>query len=400
MFKTIRYYISTYCGFAVSSDNDCNLQRKEDLEDEEFFDAESGSELPKLYRGEEEVQTSKELKLQRLDERCPMNLAKTLDVTDMRGLLETVQKLQTNLEKQQSIIEKKNSYKDRLKDKIKELEKQYKSEKEKKRSQELQSHHFEEYSSMNLAQTRKVKDMRELLDTVQKLKNAVEKQQFKIEKKKNCDEELKSLKLDMNTVNNNLNTMIANVNDLRIQMMFIEGNNKTSNSKIDKLKSRIRILEREVTNNSVNIIGMSYSYQSNQALPSTRLNLGATVSLGENNFQCIPTNIVMSPSSMTTMKSTSPPQVPNLPPPPPKVLNLPPPPPPTPISAVFGPPPPPPPPPVKSSLPLTCTENKETTAKPDKTTPIYYRIPITEEILKSVVLKPPGQRKFRKKFST
>jgi hypothetical protein len=37
-------------------------------------------------------------------------------------------------------------------------------------------------------------------------------------------------------------------------------------------------------------------------------------------------------------------------------------------------------------------------AAPSKTEPVYTRIPITEDILKSVVLKPPDQRRVRRKL--
>jgi len=65
---------------------------------------------------------------------------------------------------------------------------------------------------------------------------------------------------------------------------------------------------------------------------------------------------------------------------------------------------PPPPLTIKTSVPTFRGEVQGTMVFTSnaamKTDNGYFRIPITEEILKSVVLKPPGQRTAGKKFST
>lgn len=85
-----------------------------------------------------------------------------------------------------------------------------------------------------------------------------------------------------------------------------------------------------------------------------------------------------------------------------------PPPPPASVPSGFGPspPPPPPPPPMMQTTgtPALLGGLKEKTgsAKMDggdkKAEKTYYRIQITEDLLKSVVLKPPGQRMARKRM--
>jgi len=65
-----------------------------------------------------------------------------------------------------------------------------------------------------------------------------------------------------------------------------------------------------------------------------------------------------------------------------------------------SPPPPPPPPPMLKIIPSSSdarsapqkTQSSSPASNAEKT---YYRIPITTDILKSVVLKPPGERKLK-----
>ncbi|CAH1711580.1 unnamed protein product [Aphis gossypii] len=263
-----------------------------------------------------------------------------------------------------------------LEQKVKTLEEPYRVEKDTQTHRELQLHRFQEPCMMQLAQAYDINktDTCKLLEIVQKLQNTVEKQKFIVENKNNC-EDIQYLKLDMITVKNNLNKLITNIDDLRNKMMFIERTIEIRNNKFSKLKNRIGILEKEVTKNTTHIIEMNYSYQT---LMFTSMNFGA----GRD---------VSSPLNTSTSSSAS--------------LNLPPPP------TSPPPPPTPPPPPPPPSLPLTTktgieTSRKvvhETTANTSKaamkTEKGYFRIPITEEILKSVVLKPPGQWTAGKKCS-
>jgi len=80
------------------------------------------------------------------------------------------------------------------------------------------------------------------------------------------------------------------------------------------------------------------------------------------------------------------------------------------VSKVQGPPPPPPPPPAPTVSivqepppppPMATTGNSVSSCTGQNVTvqKTYHIIPITTELLKSVVLKPPGERKVRKHLS-
>ncbi|XP_025190333.1 uncharacterized protein LOC112590930 [Melanaphis sacchari] len=297
----------------IENNNRCN---------EECF-KEKINELEEQYKGVEEKLRSGELQLRDFEKRYLTNLAQIHEIMGVGGLLDTVKNLQTIVEKQQLMIEENISCdEERLNDKIKELEELYGDEEQKKTSRKLQLHHFEECCLINKAQTCEVTDMRELSESVQKLQNTIEEQQLMIKKKENCDEELKSLKLDMTTVKNNLNSLIPNINNLGTQMMSIERNIGAPNSKIDKLNSRIEILEREVTNNSTHIISKNYYNRTFLSRPS--LGGAGAVTSAVNNFESSQQNVSM--SSITTMRSASQRLA---------VLNLPPSPPPHTLASAF-----------------------------------------------------------------
>jgi len=147
----------------------------------------------------------------------------------------------------------------------------------------------------------------------------------------------------------------------------------------------VRTCIGEVTKNSSQIIDMDHSFR------ALLLGVGAAVTLPEENrFHRNPPNTYChQPSTAKASTFTLvglPPvhSVPRPPPPPPSVTSD------------YGPPPPPPPPPtMMTDTPalqigeLWQKEGSSKVAGPDKkATTKYCRIPITEEILKSVVLKP------------
>jgi len=103
-------------------------------------------------------------------------------------------------------------------------------------------------------------------------------------------------------------------------------------------------------------------------------------------------------SSTDLLHPPLPTQPPPPPPPPSTSSRTPPPPPPS----TSSPPPPPPPPPLmkNTNTPTSKTEVQDTSKAAVKTEKIYFRIPITEEVLRSVVLKPPGQQTAGKQIST
>ncbi|XP_029341573.1 WASH complex subunit 1-like isoform X1 [Acyrthosiphon pisum] len=236
---------------------------------------------------------------------------------------------------------------------------------------------------------------------------AMQKIQYKVDEQALM---IKSLKLGMSGVRTDLKTLIESFNlsrttstesniiiyntiDLYLPISNIIfsfdlclGNTEKPNScKLSMLKTRISILEREVTKNSSQIIEMDHSFR------ALLMGVGAAVTLPEENrFHRNPPNTYR--HQPTTPKVSafalvgSPPEhsVPRPPPPPPSVYSG------------FGPPPPPPPPPTTTidtpALRIGELWEKEGSSKvagPDKNaTKTFCRIPITEEILKSVVLKP------------
>ncbi|KAL4096815.1 hypothetical protein QTP88_021698 [Uroleucon formosanum] len=253
------------------------------------------------------------------------------------------------------------------------------------------------------------------------MSNAIQATQHTVDKQEIT---IKSLKLDMSDVRTNLNRLLESVDLLRAEKTSTERNTvKSDTCKIRRLKTRISILESEVAKNSSKMIGIDHTFL---ALSLTRLNSGAgaaAVSSAEEFrfYQNPPNAHCRQPATPTSSSSTlagpppvhpvprSPPPPPPVhpvtmsPPPPPPVHPVPmsPPPPPT-VTSGFGLPPPPPPSPPLMIMKTGTSElrsefGKKTCASelagPEKNaTKTYGRIPITVEILKSVVLKPVVRR--------
>ncbi|XP_060856548.1 LOW QUALITY PROTEIN: arp2/3 complex-activating protein rickA-like [Metopolophium dirhodum] len=238
---------------------------------------------------------------------------------------------------------------------------------------------------------------------------AMQKIQYKVDEQALM---IKSLKLGMAGVRTDLKTLIESFNVSRTQTTSAESNiiihqpiltyiivlnviflfdvrlgnaeklsEKPNSCKLGNLKTRILILEREVTKNSSQIIDMDHSFR------ALLLGVGAAVTLPEENrFHRNPPNTYChrptTPKASAFTLVGSPP-IPRPPPPPPS------------LTSDFGPPPPPPLPPTTHTPALQIgelwqkEEGSSKVAGPDKkATTKYCRIPITEEILKSVVLKP------------
>ncbi|KAL4096811.1 hypothetical protein QTP88_021694 [Uroleucon formosanum] len=203
------------------------------------------------------------------------------------------------------------------------------------------------------------------------MSNAIQATQHTVDKQEIT---IKSLKLDMSDVRTNLNRLLESVDLLRAE--------KTST-------------ESEVAKNSSKMIGIDHTFL---ALSLTRLNSGAgaaAVSSAEEFrfYQNLPNAHCRQPATPTSSSSTlaGPPPVhpvPGSPPPPPTVTSG------------FGLPPPPSPPLMimkTGTSELRSEFGKKTCASelagPEKNaTKTYGRIPITVEILKSVVLKPVVRR--------
>ncbi|XP_060836416.1 formin-like protein 2 [Rhopalosiphum padi] len=226
-----------------------------------------------------------------------------------------------------------------------------------------------------------VNELQHYEDTVQKLQSTLLKQQLMIEKKNKLYENEKdkqtSRELQLQRFEETVNKLQSTVEKQQIiietQKTFIERSYKTPNIKYEKLKNRIEILEREVTNNTTHIIAMNYSF--------TRQNLGTGAAVLMTSAPSCP----LPPTPPITQVSTA-----YAPPP------------------RSRPPPPPPPPPPPSPPPMTQVSTPYVRPPPTASPPAskakvntvqQYRIPITTEILKSVILKPPGERIFKTKVN-
>jgi len=154
----------------------------------------------------------------------------------------------------------------------------------------------------------------------------------------------------------------------------------------------------EVTKNTAQVTGMDLTFRT---MLMTRLESGvgaAAAVKGENLFsRDTPADTYrLQPTAQTSLKLGGPPpiySVPSPPPPPPSLTS----------AAVGSPPPPPPPPPPMSmttGTPALRTQLEEKTGSSSanaagngkKTPKTYSRIPITEELLRSIVLKPAVRR--------
>ncbi|KAL4122694.1 hypothetical protein QTP88_014977 [Uroleucon formosanum] len=165
-----------------------------------------------------------------------------------------------------------------------------------------------------------------------------------------------SLKSDMSGVNIDLNRLIKSVGMLKTETTSAERNSgKPDNCKIGRLKTRISILEREVTDNCSKIIGMDSTFRT---LLLTRGNSGLGAAVAEE------IRVDRSPSNTDHQQPT----MPNSPsftlggPPPVRSVPMPPPPPP-PVPSGYGPSAPLPPPPammMTGTPALQCEVGKKT----------------------------------------
>ncbi|XP_060836348.1 uncharacterized proline-rich protein-like [Rhopalosiphum padi] len=148
--------------------------------------------------------------------------------------------------------------------------------------------------------------------------------------------------------------------------------------KCGSLKAWNETLERDVMKNTLNISALNHSSQSLE-LASCH-DFGSTRMPSPDNYCCSRPD-TFGVSAVRNNKSS-------VPKPPDTYL--------VPTTPLSPPPPPPPPtpPPVPKAPPLLSSTSRST-QKPMNTATgekVYYRIPITTDILKSVVLKPAGER--------
>ncbi|XP_022168750.1 uncharacterized protein LOC111032656 [Myzus persicae] len=168
-----------------------------------------------------------------------------------------------------------------------------------------------------------------------------------------------------------------------------------------EIKARIATLERDVMKNTSHIVGMNYSHRS---LEWTRPQSFGSAGMFPSDNRCYGEPAAFAAASsyydMPPMAkpgptgpsgTVSPPSPPA--PPAPSAFVPPPPPAPPSTSAFCQPLPPAPPAPLSQNTSKKSDSEKSSSSSTAKVEKVYGRIPITTEILKSVVLKPPGERK-------
>ncbi|XP_025200973.1 formin-like protein 3, partial [Melanaphis sacchari] len=182
------------------------------------------------------------------------------------------------------------------------------------------------------------------------------------------NEKLRIIGCDIETIKKYFENVSNTIfDDLEKNLISIKSNSEKSFSKYEALETWIQTLEKDVTKNNLSIIALDHSYQ---ALELARSQNSGSASIFSPDYSQ-PGAFVAAPSTVTYDKSPVPK------PPGPYFV------PPTP----FCPPPPPPPPPPPA--PKVSNADKSSSQK------VYHRIPITTEVLKSVVLKSPGERKLK-----
>ncbi|KAL5234237.1 hypothetical protein ACI65C_001647 [Semiaphis heraclei] len=249
------------------------------------------------------------------------------------------------------------------------------------------------------------------LSSVQDLNEKVDKllnyQQSMMEK---IDGELMTVGYDVENIKYNYGMLNTIFHELENKLISLERNTEKPMRKYGAIKTRIATLENDVMKNTSHIIGMDHSQRSLEWIilqyfgsagmfpPDNRRNDDSAA------FVASPSCYDMPPVPRSMAQYFSPATTPNRPAPPPPAPAAP--------SAFLPTPPPAPPAPSVFFRP----PSPETTKQPElltgseksrsssvvtaKVKEMYGRIPITTEILKSVVLKPPGERKRASKSAT
>uniref|UniRef100_A0A2S2P887 Uncharacterized protein n=1 Tax=Schizaphis graminum TaxID=13262 RepID=A0A2S2P887_SCHGA len=185
------------------------------------------------------------------------------------------------------------------------------------------------------------------------------------------DDKLGSLVCEIASIKSCYCTSNTMFHDFGKKLTSIKSDTEKSIRKCESLKAWNETLEKDVMKNTLNISALNHSSQSLE-LASCH-DFGSTGMPSPDNHGCIQPD-TFEVSAVNNNKSS-------VPKPPDTYL----------VPTTPLPPPPPPPAPKTPSL-LSSTAN---TQKPMNTATgekVYYRIPITTDILISVVLKPPGER--------
>ncbi|XP_022177918.1 formin-like protein 2 [Myzus persicae] len=233
----------------------------------------------------------------------------------------------------------------------------------------------------------KIQDLQDLNNKVDtKLSNY---QQSLMEK---IDDEFMTIGCDVKSIKHCYGMLNTRFHEMENKLISLESNSEKPMRKYNDIKTRIATLEKDVMKNTSHIIGMNYSHRSLEwTIPQS---FGfAGMFPADNRCYGEPAAFAAAPSyDMHPMAKPGP-----------SGAVLPPSPPAPPAPSAFVPPPPPAPPstsvfcqplpPLSQNTPKKSDSDKSSFSSTAKVEKVYGRIPITTEILKSVVLKPPGERK-------
>ncbi|XP_022168745.1 uncharacterized protein LOC111032650, partial [Myzus persicae] len=246
---------------------------------------------------------------------------------------------------------------------------------------------LEDLMSSKLTQSAHTQTESELsLSAVQDLDNKVDTKLSNYQRSlmEKIDDELKTIGCDVKSIKHCYGMLNTSFHEMENKLISLENNSEKPMRKYNDIKTRIAALERDVMKNSSQIIGLNYSLRS---LEWTRPQSFGSPGMFPPDNRCYNEQASFAAApSYYDMPPTAKPG--------PSGAVLPPSPPAPPSTSVFCQPlPPAPPAPLSQNIPKKSDSDKSSSSSTAKGEQVYGRIPITTEILKSIVLKPPGERK-------
>ncbi|XP_022162920.1 uncharacterized protein LOC111028540 [Myzus persicae] len=232
------------------------------------------------------------------------------------------------------------------------------------------------------------------LSTVQDLNNKVDTklsnfQQSLIEK---IDDELMTIGCDVKSIKHCYGMLNTSFHEMENKLISLESNSEKPIRKYNDIKTRIATLERDVMKNTSHIIGMNYSHRSLEWTRPQSFGSAGIMFSPDNRCYGEPAAFAAAKSYNDMLLTAKPGPSGAVLPPSPQA---------PPSTSVFCQPlSPAPPAPLSQNTPKKSDSVKSSSSPTAKVEKVYGRIPITTEILKSVVLKPPGERKRVSKPST
>lgn len=212
------------------------------------------------------------------------------------------------------------------------------------------------------------------------------------------DDEFMTIGCDVKSIKHCYGMLNTSFHEMENKLISLESNSEKPMRKYNDIKIRIATLERDVMKNTSHIVGMNYSHRSLEWTrpqsfgsagmfpPDNRCYGEPAAFAAASSYYDMPPMAKPGPSGTVSPPSPPAPSAPSafVPPPPPAPPST---------SAFCQPPPPAPPAPLSQNTSKKSDSEKSSSSSTAKVEKMYGRIPITTEILKSVVLKPPAERK-------